>query len=221
MFPFWAVEAAVVAAASAGLNAVAGVAPEVAAVVVEVADVVVAAGVAVVPAPPNKLGVAADVAGAALDGVDPKRDFAAVGAVVAVDEGAEEAGAPPNKPLGLLVAAPPNRVEAAELPEAGAAVVDAASLGLAPNSEPAAPDAGAGWEAGVAPPPKRPDDGAAVSGFFPNGLLPVSLAAPPKRETADDCGFAAVEVVLPNGEAPVVLGAAGWLAWVLPVCFEA
>lgn len=225
--PLCVVEAAVVAVASAGLEApVSPVRPEVvpgAVAVVDGAAAVVAAEAGVLLAPPNKLEVVADVVagvGAALAGVDPKSDEAAAGAVVAAGAGAEVEVVLPNKPPGLVVAAPPNGFGAVELAGAGAPVAGGCSFPLAPNSEPAVLGAGAACEPGAAP-PKTPDDGAVVSGFFANRLLLVSWAAPPKTEPPAACVFAPPALVFPKSdEPPGALGAAGWLLGVPPACFE-
>lgn len=134
--PFWVVEAAVVADASAGLKEAMrpGVVPAAG------AAAVVAVPEAAAVAPPNKPGVVAvEVAGAAAAGVAPKRGFAAAGALVVVE-------LPPNKPPGLEVAAPPKGLAAAELAGTSAPVAGAVSFALAPNIEPAVLEAGAAWE---------------------------------------------------------------------------
>lgn len=208
LVPFCVVEAPRVEAASAGLEVVVALgavladdAGAVGAVVPEAADVV---------APLKRLGVAAEEAGAVVEGVAPKRGFAAAGAVVA-------GVLPPNNPPGLVVAAPPNGLAAAVLAGAAAlVVVDAASLGLAPNSPPAEGVAPAGWELAVAPPNRAGVAVVVVSGFFPKRLPPASLAPPPKRAPPAAGVLVPVEPVFPKSdEPPAALDAAGWLVEVL------
>ena len=216
MVPFWFVEAAAVADTSAGLEGAIrpGVVP--AAPAVAAGAAVVAVPEAAVVAPPNKPGVAAEVAGAALAGVDPKSDFAAAGALVAAVVAA--AVVVPNKPPGLEVAAPPNGLAAAEVAGAGALVAGAVSFPLAPNIIFGVLEAGAGWEPRVAP-PKRPEDAPVASGLFPNKPPAVSFAPPPKAEVPTACVFAPAELVFPKSDEPPE--AAGWLVAVPPPGFGA